>query len=620
MAGRIEKLRNIFNDIFGNISSARDMEGVGYKTGDLIGDLDSVGSGLSTGTPDFMDISNDSPAREVDGILNDVSNLSRRQRYISYDTLEEIVPEVEAALNLYADEASSYNADYHTIEIRCSNSAVVEELEFLFFKLIKIDDKSYAWCRNLAKYGDWFGEIVIDPNAPHVGILKVNELDPYSMWRIQTRRGKLLEFQQTKMMPDYDVVYQDIMEMRKRGGNQELDKKIMWQKRMSSTQRPGLIRFAPAQVVHMALGGEKKNYAPYGYSMIASARRPAYNLRLMEDSMLLYRLIRAPEKRAYYVDLGQLPSNKSKAFMEDFKKSVKRKKIVDEKTGQVDERYNPMTVDDDIFIPIRPGSQTRIDPLPGAQNLGEIDDAIYFRKKLYLSLGIPPGYLEQTIESQNNRLTLSQQAMVFAKKVYRIQRVFAQGLVEIAERHLALIGVPENVYENLEIIVTPSSEWRELAQSEVLNSRAALAQQYASIGIVSNDWVRKNIMRLSDDESEEEKNKISTQEIMMAELEAQKTLVAARAQVEIDRANALIQAEQGTGEGEDGFNNQEFDTEKDSERPESGDEETEEDIEIPSEEEILSSIPEDDDIKKDPPARGRIYIDQADMEIERDGY
>lgn len=540
-----DRLRNIFDDLVGTALTTNNVDGVGFQMADYMLDMDPLAQTVDgySGSDSMMSML-DMPAREAEGLMTDGMNMSRRQRYLSYDSLEELVPEVDATLNLYADEATSYDSEYHTISIRCSNQGVREELEFLFFKLIQIDDKAYAMTRSLAKYGDYFGELVVDPNNPQLGVMKLNDLDPYTMWRIQTRRGKLLEFQQTRMSPDYDIVTADLQAKWAKDNAEETELAIQWaaRGRYDKQERPGLIRFAPGQIIHMALGGEKRGHAPYGTSILVSARKAAYNLRLLEDSMLLYRLVRAPERRVYYIDLGQLPPNRVESFVQEFRNKVKRKKIYNEKTGQIDERYNPWSVDDDLFLPVRANSNTRVDTLPGAQNLGEIDDAMYFRRKFYLSVGIPPGYLEQTIEAQTNRLTLSSQAMVFAKKVYRIQRVLAKALTEIATRHLILQGVPETLYEDLSITVTPPSEWRELAQAEVLNSRATLASQYSSLNVVSGDYVRMEIMHLSEDENEEEKRRMFQQKIEEAEVAAQASLIAARANAEIERGNQINQA------------------------------------------------------------------------------
>jgi len=535
-------LMRAFTNVFSAAFPQNDIEGVGVGIGDFGYDLTSMGGPMSfdgdLGSPDLS--RSDLPAREITNIDGGYDALSRRQRYASYEQLEELVPEIHSGLNTYADEACSYDDENHVLQIRCANEAVKDELKFLFFNSNTIDADSRAWgmTRNVCKYGDGFWELVIDPHNPQFGVLKLNELDPHTMWRIQSKKGTLLEFQQTMMSPDYDVVIKDIQERHNKDKNPF--QSLTWSSRKNSSKH--LIRFAPAQVIHVRIGSEERGFKPYGISVLQPARRPAYNLRLMEDSMLLYRLSRGTERRVYYVDVGQMSGTKVDTYVEQFKSRTKRKRIYNEKTQQVDERFNPWSVDDDLYIPVRPNTNTRVDVLPGAQNLSDIDDSLYFRKKLYVALKIPPGYLEQTVEAATNRLSLTSLDMRFAKVVFRIQKAIANAFREVAIRHLVLLGIPREEFEDLEIIMTPSSEWREMAQSEVMQNRINLASSIKSMDItISDDWIMERIFKLPDDEIEREKERKRRQEIERAELEGTKLLIAARYQAEIDRGNLINQ-------------------------------------------------------------------------------
>jgi hypothetical protein len=536
-------LMQTFQNIFSAAFPQSDVEGVGMGVGDMGYDLTSTGGPISfdgdMGSPELS--RSDLPAREITNIDGGYDALSRRQRYASYEQLEELIPEIHSSLNTYADEACSYDDENHVLQVRCSNEAVKEELEFLFFNSRTIDVDSRAWgmARNLCKYGDSFWELVIDPKSPQFGVLKLNELDPHTMWRIQSRKGTLLEFQQTMMSPDYDVVSKDIKD--KHNKDNKPYQSLYWRGRTQGNKN--LIRFAPAQVVHIVIGSEERGFKPYGISVLQPARRPAYNLRLMEDSMLLYRLSRGTERRVYYVDVGQMSGTKVDTYVEQFKGRTKRKRIFNEKTQQVDERFNPWSVDDDLYIPVRPNTNTRVDVLAGAQNLSDIDDSLYFRKKLFVALKIPQGYLEQTVEAATNRLSLTSLDMRFAKVVFRIQKAMGNAFREVAIRHLTLLGVPHEEFEDLEIIMTPSSEWREMAQSEVMQNRINLASSIKSMDVpLSDDWILERIFKLPNDEIDREKERKRRQEIERAELEGSKMLVAARYQAEIDRGNMVNQA------------------------------------------------------------------------------
>lgn len=183
----------------------------------------------------------------------------------------------------------------HTFEISCKNETVKKELEYMYHKLIKVDRKIWNWAKNLYCMGDWFGEVVIDPENPKLGVLKINPLPADSIYRIETTKGKLLEFQQSKEGPDY----------------QSLAKVDITQATDSELAQATAIRFAPEQIIHIRIGDDRKTYYPYGVSIIEPARGPANQLRLMEDAMVVYRLclvgnsrVRTPDGWKYIKDMN----------------------------------------------------------------------------------------------------------------------------------------------------------------------------------------------------------------------------------------------------------------------------------------------------------------------------
>ncbi len=191
--------------------------------------------------------------------------------------------------------------------------------------------------------------------------------------------------------------------------------------------------------------------------------------------MLIYRLSRAPERRVFYIDVGQLPPFKAEAFMDRLKDQFRKKKVFSTKggisgPGPVDERWTPPTADEDFWIPLRPNSNTRVETLPGAQNLGEIDDALYFRNKLFISMCFPKNYLAQEDPSVT-KFTLSSVDVKFARLIERLQRNVSTGLTQVAIRHLQLKGYPSDLFDDLQIKMTPPSHYRELSENEVKDAR-----------------------------------------------------------------------------------------------------------------------------------------------------
>jgi hypothetical protein len=185
----------------------------------------------------------------------------------------------------------------HVIRVSTENSDIKDELEFLFLnrKMLNLNRNAWTWFKNLCIYGDQFMEIVIDPEDPKRGIFRVVPLPPETMYRIETVKSKLIEFQQSKEGPDYQAIV--------RGSVTD----------MSDTElnQTTAIRFAPNQIIHFRIGDDRKTFYPYGQSLIEPARAPAHSLRLMEDAMVVYRLVRAAERRVFYIDVGQLPPFKN---------------------------------------------------------------------------------------------------------------------------------------------------------------------------------------------------------------------------------------------------------------------------------------------------------------------
>jgi hypothetical protein len=370
------------------------------------------------------------------------------------------------------------DSDGNVIQIHCADEDVKMELEFLFLhrNMINLNRRVWSDFKSLLLYGDLFYELVINLDDPKEGVMKLTRLPPESMYRIETTKGRVVEFQQSKEGPDY----------------QSLTKAPVVHATDQEIAMATAIRFSPEQVVHARLGDDRRTFYPYGVSIVEPARGPANQLRLMEDSMLVYRLSRSPERRVFYIDVGTLPPFKAEAFIERLKDQFRKKKV---SHGQgtaggynpnaVDEKYHAPAVDEDFWLPIRPNSNTKIETLPGAQNLGEIDDAIYFRNRLFTALQFPKNYMN-TEDPNQTKVTLSSQDVRVARLIERFQAPYEDILWEIADRHLKLRGFPTETYEDLKIKMTQPSEWRELSRAEVVNARIQNATSIKGSNLMSD--------------------------------------------------------------------------------------------------------------------------------------
>jgi len=377
-------------------------------------------------------------------------------------------------------------------KIEAKNDEIREEVEFLLLhrKMLNMNRTGLIWFKNLCIFGDWFVELVVNPDNPKEGIYRTVPLPPETMFRLESVKGKIIEFQQSKEGPDYQSLLKGPV-----GDQNDMD-----------LNQSTAIRFAPGQIVHFRIGDDRKTFFPYGQSLIEPARGPAHSLRLMEDAMLVYRLTRAPERRVFYIDVGQLPPFKAEAFIDRLKDQFRKRKVTSNRGGpganSVEERWQPPAQDEDYWLPIRPNSNTRIDTLPGAENLGEIDDAVYFRNKLLTALNFPKNYFNNEDPSAT-RITLSAQDVKFARMIERLQSHFEDGVLEIAERHLQLRGFPEESYQDLRIKMTPPSDWRELSRAEVVTARYGNAGTLKSGQLMSDYDIYVKILKYSEEDSEE---------------------------------------------------------------------------------------------------------------------
>ncbi|MHA2427804.1 MAG: portal protein [Candidatus Hermodarchaeia archaeon] len=399
--------------------------------------------------------------------------------------------------NFCTDSAVVHNCQIgdngHVFEIKCKNQEVKKELEWLLFsrKMLNLDRRSWNHVKRLCIFGDGFFELLTNPDNPKDGILKMQELPPDSMYRIETTKCRLVEFQQGKDGPDY----------------QALTRNEVTKATEADLQQATAIRFAPKQVIHFRIGDDRKAFYPYGQSLIEPARGPAHQLRLMEDAMVVYRLTRAPERRIFYIDVGKLPPFKAEAFIEKMKDQFRKKKVARTRGGGgganvVEERWHAPAADEDYWLPIRPNSNTRIDTLQGAQNLGEIDDALYFRNKLFTALNFPQNYFNNS-DPQQTRVSVSSLDVRFARMIERIQAHYVDGIVELCERHLELRGFPDEAYEDLELKMTPPSDWREMSRSEVLQARLNFVTSLKGAMIMADYDLLTRYMNLPAEEVEE---------------------------------------------------------------------------------------------------------------------
>ena len=288
------------------------------------------------------------------------------------------------------------------------------------------------------------------------------------------------------------------------------------------------------QIVHFRLHSSDPLFYPYGKSIAALARQIFRSLKLMEDAMLIYRLTRAPERRIFYIDVGQLPSTKAEMFIERLKEKFKKEKFFDSNKGQIDARYNPLSADEDFFVPSRGGNGTKIETLPGAQNLGEVDDVKYFRDKLLAALKIPKDYFVEKEQSPERKANLSQLDVKFARTISRIQHSIEVGLESIAKRHLKIRGFSDTIIKDLRIDLPDPSDMFTKRKLDIDQQKAVVVQTILGLQIFPKKKIYKDYYNLNENEIkeiekdlEEEMKKLMDQQMdqQQAQMEQQQEMM-----------------------------------------------------------------------------------------------
>ena len=384
-------------------------------------------------------------------------------RLRSYEDFEamEYTPEIASALDIYADECLTQNEFEDVITIKTKNSRVKLELERLFSDVLDTKNNLWGWTRAMCKYGNHYLMLDIDDDKGIVGHMS---LPAREMLREEAYDGNLNSV------------------------------KFQWQMQN--------LEFDAWQVAHFRLLNDDKRY-PYGTSMLESARRVWKQLTLAEDAMIVYRTTRAPERRVFKIDVGNIDPNDVPAYMDKIKKIMKRTPAIEHQTGNVSFKYNVMSVDEDFFIPIRGDKSSDIDTLAGASNLDEIADIEYLQQKLFAAMKIPKAFLSYE-EDVNAKATLAGQDARFARTIQRIQASIISELTKIALIHLYAIGVRDRDQLNsFSIKLTNPNTALQLEQLELLSQRGNVLSSLwneTSLSPVSLVWGLRNVMNFTDDE------------------------------------------------------------------------------------------------------------------------
>lgn len=397
----------------------------------------------------------------------------RIQMYSDYEA-EDTDPIISSALDIVADECLVKNDQGEILTIKSSDENIKRTLTNLFYDVLNIDFNLWGWVRGMLKYGDFFLKLEISEKFGIYNVL------PYSVYHISRLEGINPE-KPTEVVFDLDP------------------------DGLASSQDPnyvpkdgkGVIRLQNYEVAHFRLLTDT-NYLPYGRSYIEPARKIYKQLALCEDAAMIHRIMRAPEKRIFYVNVGQIPPNEVDQFMQKTINGIKKTPYVGP-DGQYNLKFNMQNMMEDFYIPVRGGdATTRVETTPGL-NYDGITDIRYYQEKLFAALKIPKAFMGFE-KDLSGKATLSAEDIKFARTVERIQRIIESELTKIALVHLYARGFTGESLVNFELKLSTPSIIFEQEKIALLKEKVDLTRQMLDTGLFSSDYIYENIFDLSEDQ------------------------------------------------------------------------------------------------------------------------
>lgn len=402
---------------------------------------------------------------------------NRVELYTDYEGMD-MDPILSSALDIYADESTVKDADGDTLTIKSNDDNIRKILRNLFYDILNIEYNLWPWVRNCCKYGDFYLHLDIDEE---IGIVNVTPLSAYEI-----RREEMFDEKNPYAVKFF---YEGLNNI---GG---------------VGQAGRMTEFEPFEMAHFRLLSDT-NFLPYGKSMMEGARKIFKQLTLMEDAMLLHRIMRAPERRIFKIDVGNIPPNEVDSHMQQIMNKMKKVPYLDEVTGDYNLKFNLQNMLEDYYLPVRGAdSGTSIEALPGPSNEGQIEDIEYLRNKMHAALRIPKAFLGYD-EGVAGKSTLAAEDIRFARTIERIQKIFQSELTKIAIVHLYTQGFEDADLINFELTLTSPSIVYEKQKIELLNEKLGLVTNFKDSGMFSEKYIYENVFGMSNDEWKKEQDQV----------------------------------------------------------------------------------------------------------------
>jgi len=398
----------------------------------------------------------------------------RLQLYSDYEAMDHD-PIIAAALDIMSDETTSRNEYGQVLNINSSDENIRKVLHNLFYDVLNVEFNLSTWIRNMCKYGDFYLKLEV---SEKFGVYNVI---PMSVYEVVREEGTDPE------NPSYTRFTLDPNGLASGATN---------------TIRRDQYQLENYEVAHFRLLTDS-NYLPYGRAFLEPARKVFKQLMLMEDAMLIHRIMRAPEKRTFYINVGAIPPEQVEQFMGETINKMKKTPYIDQNTGDYNLKYNMQNITEDFYIPVRGNDNaTRIETTKGLDYDGT-QDIEYLKSKMMAALKIPKPYLGYD-EGVEGKSTLAGMDVRFARTVERVQRIVESELTKIALVHLYSQGFTDEQLVDFSLELTTPSIIYEQEKVELFTAKTTVAGDMIDKGLFSKDWVMENIYGLSPDEYESE--------------------------------------------------------------------------------------------------------------------
>ena len=445
----------------------------------------AIGGGMAQGT--FLD---------MEGGVKSEQDLIVRYRQMS------LIPEVDMAIDDIVQEAISSNDLDAQVGINLDSTKFSDSIKTKIrdefsevLRLLRFNQTSSDIFRKWYVDGRMYFHLLVDPKNPKKGVVGLRMIDPIQIKKIR-------EVQKKKDSKGIEVI-DKVKEFYtyNQGG---------FEKNTTLGQGGQTLQISPDAIVYTTSGmmdANRRNIIGYMHKGLKSANQ----LRMMEDALVIYRISRAPERRIFYIDVGNLPKAKAEQYLADTMTRYKNKLVYNADTGEVRDDRKHMSMLEDFQLLRREGGRgTEITTLPGGQNLGEIEDIIYFQRKLFRSLNVPISRLETESGFSLGRSTeISRDEVKFSRFVDRLRMKFSSMFIDILKTQLVLKGILpieewEHEKENVRFDYQKDSHFVELKDAEIQRERATTLRDLDEyVGkYYSIQWVRKNILRQSEEEIE----------------------------------------------------------------------------------------------------------------------